>query len=214
LNPWRTRAWALAALALGGLALAPAVAAAQTRSAACVTANNTVTQFRLGKDRAGRPSRVDLPRAVAAGDAAVRQCRSDDLFLLAYALARIDLSADAKRSTPAQRTRLFNAALADLEQLKTKVLAGKSDRYEVFNILGLIYYDTGQLDRSLAALNAGVPLLPRMTAASRQKTLLTLGMAQARIGQPAKAATTFDLAAKNGHPQAQAIKRQMLGSAK
>jgi hypothetical protein len=35
-------------------------------------------------------------------------------------------------------------------------------------------------------------------------TLLTLGMAQARVGQPAKA----------GHPQAQVIKRQMLGSAK
>ena len=180
----RSRIWAVAALAVAGAALAPAVAAAQARNAACVTANNTVTQFRLGKDRAGRPNRVDLPRAVAAGDAAVRQCRGDDLFLLAYALARVDLSADPKRSTPAQRTKTFNAALADLEQLKTKALAGKSDRYEVFNILGLIYYDTGQLDCSLAALNAGVPLLPRMTAASRQKNLLTLGMARPASASP------------------------------
>jgi hypothetical protein len=201
----------LALLALA-LTLAAGPAAAQTRSAACASANDEVTRLRLGKDRNGRPNRIDLPKAVSVGAAAAARCAGDDRFVLAYALARIDLSGDVKRTPYARRTEMFNGAVADLEALKAKVLAGRSDRYEVFNVLGLVYYDVGQFDRSIAALSAGTPLLGRMTETSRRNTLVTLAMAQAQTGQSTKAAANFDRAAQAGYRDAQSIKQQMLGS--
>jgi hypothetical protein len=199
------------------LAAAAAVSGAQAqaqaaRSPACVAANDEVTRLRIGRSRSGAAARVDVPKAVATGAAAAAQCRGDDKFLLAYALARIDLSTDTKRGTPAARTALFNASVDDLETVKRHVLAGASDRYEVFDILGLIYYQTGQFDRSVASLSVPPALLGKMTPDSRQKTYFTLGMAQAQVGRPNQAAQAFDLAAKNGHPRAQATKFQMVGA--
>jgi hypothetical protein len=208
---------ALAALALAGPAEGQIQAQVQAqapsgRDAVCASANDEITRLRLGKDRAGRPGRVDVPRAVALGDARVARCRNDDLFMLAYALARVDLSRDIKRSTPTQRTALFNGAVRDLEALKAKVVAGRSDRYEIFNILGLIYYDTGQFEMSKAVLQASAPFQSRMTPESRGKTLVTLGLALAQTGQTAKAAATFDNAAAGGYRRAADVKQSVLGS--
>jgi hypothetical protein len=199
-------------LAFTGLALlgvAPALAQV-ARIPACVTANDDVTRMRLGKDRAGRPSPIDLPGSVARGDRARGQCSGDDGFMLAYALARIDLSGDTKRGTPTQRTALFNAAVADLEGLRGLVVAGRSSRYEIFNILGLIYNSTGQPKRGADVTASATPFLPKMTAESRQKTLITQGVAQAQLGQSAPAAKSFDLAKKAGSNRAGIVAQKML----
>jgi len=180
------------------------------RAPACVAANDQVTRLRIGKDRQGRPNAVDVAGAVAAGDAALRNCRGDSAFLLAYALARIDLASDVKRSTPTARTAMFNRALIDLEAIKASVLAGRSDRYEVFDILALIYYNTGQFSKAIAITEASAPVFVRMTPASRQKTLVTRGLAQAQLGRSGAATTSLDLAARNGYPHTAELKRKML----
>ena len=198
-----------ALLALAILAAVPAVA--QPRDAACVVANDDVTRMRLGKDRAGSASRIDLPGAVARGDAARSQCSRDDGFMLAYALARIDLSADASRGTREARTAMFNTSVADLEAIRAKVIAGQSDRLEVFNVLGLIYNSTGQPARSLAVTQSAQPFMARMAAPSKQKTLITQGIAQAQLGQSTPAVKSFDQAKSAGSAQADVVRRKILG---
>ena len=199
-------------LALGvSAALAATASHAQLpRSARCVAANDQVTRLRIGKDRQGRPNAVDVAGAVAAGAAALGDCRGDTGFLLAFSLARIDLASDARRSAPAARTAMFNTALADLETIKSSVLAGKSDRYEIFDILALIYYNTGQFEKAIATTDASTPVFARMTPGSQQKTLVTRGLAQAQLGKPAAASLSFDLAAKRGYAHSAELKRKML----
>ena len=180
------------------------------RAPGCVAANDQVTRLRIGKDRQGRPNAVDIAGAVAAGDAALRNCRGDSTFLLAYGLARIDLASDVKWSIPTVRTAMFNRALADLETIKTSVLAGRSDRYEIFDILALIYYNTGQFAKAIAVTDASAPVFVRMTPASRQKTLVTRGLAQAQLGRSDAATISLNLAARNGYPHTAELKRKML----
>lgn len=183
-----------------------------TRSPACISANDNVTRMRLGKDRLGRAYPVDVVGAVAAGRSALVRCRSDSGFMLAYALARVDLAAESRRSTPAARTTMFEEAVADLEAIKSSVMAGRSDRYEIFNILALIYYDSRQHEKSLAVSKSATPYLPRMTAASQQKLLVTQGMAQAQMGQSKAADASFKRAQQSGHPKAAEIRQRMLGT--
>jgi len=180
------------------------------RAPACVAANDQVTRLRIGKDRLGRPNAVDVARAVAAGDTASGNCRGDSSFLLAYALARIDLASDVKWSTPTARAAMFNRALTDLETIKASVLAGRSNRYEIFNILALIYYNTGQFAKTIAVTDASAPVFVRMTPASRQKTLVTRGLAQAQLGRSDAATISLNLAARNGYPHTAELKRKML----
>jgi len=200
----------LLALVLLAAPTATALHAQTPRAPACVAANDQVTRLRTGKDRQGRPNAVDVAGAVAAGDAALRNCRGDSTFLLAYALARIDLASDVKRTTPTARAAMFNNALADLETIKASVLAGRSDRYEIFNILALIYYNTGQFAKAIAVTDASAPVFVRMTPTSRQKTLVTRGLAQAQLGQPGAATTSLNLAARNGYAHTAELKRKML----
>jgi hypothetical protein len=200
----------LAALALPTTLMASALLAQAPRSSACVAANDQVTRLRLGKDRLGKPNAVDVAGAVAAGDAAAGSCRADSAFLLAYALARIDLSSDVKRAAPMPRAAMFNAALTDLETIKALVLAGRSDRYEIFDILALIYYNTGQFAKAVAVTDASTPIFAHMSPVSRQKTLITRGLAQAQLGQTEKASASLDLAAKNGYAHTAELKRKML----
>ena len=199
-----------------GLMLTLVVGSAQaqvpTRVPACVSANDAVTAARLGRDRNGASVRRDLALSVSVGQNAVARCRNDDGFMLAYALARVDLARDTTKGTPQSRTAIFNTALADLEAIKTKVIARQSDRLEIFNVLGLIYYETNQFSKSLATIDASAPLVARMTPESRQKMFVTRGMAQAQLGKSADAARSFDNAARFGHPNATDIKRKMLGT--
>lgn len=184
---------------------------AAVRPAACVAANDEVTSLRLGKDRQGNPTRIDVARAVEIGNANYTMCRSDGGFIIAFSIARIDLSANPKYSKPTIRTSLFKAALSDLDSLRISVNNGLSDRYEIFSILTLIYYDTRQYEKSIAVSRESDRFARQMLATSRQKVLITRGMAESQLGQSAAAAQSFDLASKAGHPQAAAIKRRMLG---
>lgn len=186
-------------------------AAAQVRAPACVQVHEEVRKWRLGKDRQERPHAVDVPRAVAIGRAAADRCRGDDGFLLAYSLARIDLSADPRRGAPEERAAQFRAAVTDLEEVRTAVLGGRSQRYEIFNILGLIYFDTRRYTDSVAVTTPPAALMAKMTPKARQYTLATRAMAYALLGQSTSAAQSFDMATKSGHPGAAAIKRKMLG---
>lgn len=181
------------------------------RVSACIVANDDVTRMRLGKDRTGKPFPVDLVGAVARGDQVRGQCSGDGAFMLAYSLARIDLSGDPKRGgTPAERKVIYNAGLADLEGLRSQVLAGRSDRYEIFNILALIYTSTGQPARAAAVTQSAKPFLSRMSAESRQKTLVNQGVAQAQLGQSAPAVQSFNLARQAGSKSATAVKAKMI----
>ena len=179
----------------------PAAVGAQSppRDPQCVAANDEVTKHRLGKDRAGKLYRVDLQRAVAAGRAAEGRCRGDGGFMLAYALARIDLSKDTDAVQLKERTALFNSAVQDLALVRRYVQSGQSDRYEVFNVLGLIYHDIGQYQESIDVLNASAPFFKKMTKTSRQNTFFTKGMALYQLGRNAEAAVAFGYAKRFGH---------------
>lgn len=196
----------LLAAAAAAAILLPVTATAQAqvpaRTAFCVAANDEVTRHRLGKDRAGRPYPVNVGQAVAAGRRADARCRADGGFLLAYALARIDLAKDVKASSVENRTANFNSALADLDLVKRLVLAGKSDRYEVFNTLGLIYHETKQYEKAIAVLNQSAPVLNKLSLRSKQNTFFTRGLAQLELGRSAEAGASFAQAKKLGHPQA------------
>ena len=192
----------------------PAAAQIRTqvyRPAICVAANDQVTSLRLGKDRQNNPTRLDVAKAVEVGNGFAAKCRSDGGFMIAYSIARIDLSGNPKYSKPAVRTALFNTAVADLESIRAMVNANTSDRYEIFSIMALIYYDTRQYEKVIAVSRESDRFAARMSAASRQKVLVTRGMAESQLGQSNAAAQSFDLAARAGHPQAAAIKRRMLG---
>jgi tetratricopeptide (TPR) repeat protein len=157
---------------------------------------------------------VNVPKAVEIGEAAAINCKDDDAFMLAYSLARIDLSAQVKFGTPAQRAEYFNSAIYDLRALDAKVRSGKSEHYEIFNVLGFIYYEAGQYQKSIEELNAAGPFLKKMSPISAQKTLITLGAAQGQLGQNDAGARSFDEAVTFGYPSAKAkeLKRKMLGS--
>jgi tetratricopeptide (TPR) repeat protein len=193
---------ALAASVLLTVALPEPASAQAARKPECVAANDEVTRLRLGRDRAGRGYAVNVPQAVAAGLRAAPRCSGDDPFLIAFALARIDLAKDVKQTPLESRTSHFNNALASLDVVKRRVAAGKSDRYEVFNILGLIYYDTQQFERSIAVLLESAPFLGRMTPTSRRNTFFTKGMAYYHLGRVQEAEASFATARKFGHPEA------------
>jgi hypothetical protein len=182
-------------------AFAAAPAPAQpSRSAECVRANDEVSRYRL----------VDPRRAVSVGSAAYARCQSDGAFLLALSMARIDAAKDVKRTPLNQRTALFNEGVAGLEQVRRLVLKGASDQYEVFNALGLTYYDLQQYDKSVGVLSEGQKFAGRMTRASQQNTFFTLGMAQMKLGRRAEAASAFGQASRAGHPQAAQWQKQAL----
>jgi hypothetical protein len=197
-------------LVLRAALLATTAQAGPSRNPACVAANDLVTRLRIGKDRLGKPSAVDAAGAVAAGNTNAVACRGDDGFLLAYSLARIDLASDTKRQSLPARNAMFNAALADLEAIRSSVQAGRSDRYEIFNILALIYYNTGQFAKAETTTKASAPFAGRMTPESAQKTLVNQGLAQAQLGKSAEASASFDQAARKGYPHAAELKRKML----
>lgn len=190
---WTWLAWSGGAFAQTGTA---------ARAPECVAANDEVTRLRLGHDRAGRAAPVNPGQAVAAGRRAAGRCSGDNAFLIAYALARIDLSKDIKGVSLDNRTSYFNGALADLELVKRRVEARQGAQYEIFNILGLTYYDTRQYEKSIAVLNEAGPFLNASTTVSRRNTYFTKGMAQYQLGRTAEAASSFGTASKFGHPQA------------
>jgi tetratricopeptide (TPR) repeat protein len=189
------------ALPLASLVVAATVAEAQgqpVRSPRCVTAQEEVSRYRLGRD--GAP--IDARRAVAAGARAEAACRGDGGFLLAYSLARIDLSKETQRVGLAERKALFEAGLAGLERVRAYVAQRKSDRYEIYNVLGLVYYDVGDYQKSIDVLNSSAPFLKLMTATSRQNTFFTKGMALYQLGRNAEAAVSFGYAKRFGHAAA------------
>lgn len=193
---------ALAASILLTAAL-PAPASAQpARKPECIAANDEVTRHRLGRDRAGRAFPVNVPQAVAVGLRAAPRCSGDDPFLIALALARIDLAKDVSQTSVESRTSHFNNALAYLNLVKQRVATRKSDRYEVFNILGLIYYDTQQYEKSIAVLLESAPFIGRMSLTSRRNTFFTKGMAYYHLGRTEEAEISFANAKKFGHPEA------------
>lgn len=196
---------------LVGAALLGAAAAADAQGArppACVHANDEVSRYRLGHDRNGAPNAVDPLRAVRAGSAVYAACQQDGQFLLAFSMAKIDAAKDIRRTPLAERTGLFNEGVAGLELLRQQVLRGQSDRYEVFNTLGLTYYDLQQYDRAVGVLSQGQKFAGRMTAASQQNTFFTLGLAQMKLGRRAEAAAAFGQASRAGHPQAAQWQKQ------
>lgn len=202
-------------LVLGGLAVAagllPAAAAAQpARNPACAEAEAQMTRFRTG--RAWIPAYY--PKGVAIGDRVAKMCRNDDRFLLAYSQARVDLSKDVKGSPLETRTAAFNNGMADLERIRARVVAGKSDLYEIFSILGLIYYDTNQYEKSLAVLEASAPFFNKIGTVSRRNIFFTRGMAQYQLGKYGEAASSFAYARKFGHPSAAAWESKMRLSTK
>ncbi|HEY0413878.1 MAG TPA: hypothetical protein VGD66_12140 [Allosphingosinicella sp.] len=204
-------AFATALLAAAALSSLPWPAAAQpARSPDCVRANDEVTRYRLGHDRSGAPNAVDPLRAVRAGSAAYARCEGDGAFLLAFSMAKIDAAKDIRRTPLNQRTSLFNEGVAGLELLRRQVLKGQSDRYEVFNTLGLTYYDLQQYDRSVAVLSEGQKFAGKMTRASQQNTFFTLGMAQMKLGRRAEASAAFGQASRAGHPAAAQWQKQAL----
>jgi hypothetical protein len=186
---------------LVALVVAATAAEAQVqpdRSPRCVTAQQEVTRHRLGRDGA----RVDAGRAVAEGGRAEAACRGDGGFLLAYSLARIDLSKETRRVGLAERKALFEAGVRGLEQVRGYVVQRKSDRYEIYNVLGLVYYDVGDYQKSIGVLNSSAPFLELMTQTSRQNTFFTKGMALYQLGRNAEAAVAFGYAKRFGHAQA------------
>lgn len=205
---------AAAACFVGG---ATAAGAQTGRSPECVRANDEVTKHRTGKDRAGRAHSVSAEQAVAVGRRFATRCDGDSGFLLAFALARIDLAKDVRRVSLSERGELFRDGVADLERVKQRASRGQSDRYEVFNILALIYYDTKQYEKSLAVLLESAPHFERLTTTSRRNTFFTRGMAQYQLGRYDDAARSFAYARKFGHPGAatwEAAMRKMLAPAK
>jgi hypothetical protein len=197
-----------ASLLLTGALVATAASAQATRSPECAKANDEVTRYRLGHDRNGAANAVDPRRAVAVGSLAYARCQGDGALLLAFSMAKIDAAKDVKHTPLNQRTSLFNEGVAGLELLRRQVLKGASDRYEVFNTLGLTYYDLQQYDKSVAVLSEGQKFAARMTRASQQNTFFTLGMAQLKLGRRAEAAAAFGQASRAGHPQAAQWQKQ------
>lgn len=180
----------------------PAQDVTQTRDRQCVVANDEVTRRRIGRDRAGNTYSVNVGQAVSVGRMAAARCQGDDQFLLAYALARLDLAKEVKRLDVSERTALFNGGIEDLELIKLRVLSRQSDSVEIFNILGLIYYETKQYEKSISTLEASAPFISRLTQRSLRNTFFTRGMAQFQLGQFPQAATSFSYAKKFGHPDA------------
>jgi tetratricopeptide (TPR) repeat protein len=184
-------------------------AAQPARTPECVRANDDVTRYRLGHDRNGAANAVDPLRAVRIGAAAYARCQGDGFFLLAFSMAKIDAAKDVQRTPLSQRTGLFNEGVGGLELLRRRVLAGQSDRYEVFNTLGLVYYDLQQYDKSVAILSEGRKFAGKMSRASQQNTYFTLGMAQLKLGRRAEASAAFGAASQAGHPQAAQWQKQV-----
>ncbi|HYE29441.1 MAG TPA: hypothetical protein VEA61_14575 [Allosphingosinicella sp.] len=190
--------------------LVAATAHAQApRHAECVKANDEVTKYRLGKNRAGRLAAVNVQKAVAIARQFRSRCSSDGQFMLASGLAKTDLAKDVANVGLDERAQLFREGVADLEGVKTLVLAGRSDQYEVFNVLGLIYYETKRFEESLAVIEASAPVFAKMTLRSRRNTFFTRGLAQYQLGREADASRSFGYAKMFGHPEAAAWQARM-----
>ncbi len=174
--------------------LTPAPATGQSGgSTECAQAQAEITRNRLGQK---------VPAAVAVGRTREAECKGDDDFLLAYALARIDLAKQVNRSDVEDRTATFNDALADLELVAKRVSARRSTTYEIFGILGNIYYETKQYEKAIALLNAAAPVFPRLNAATQRTILFTRGQAEYQLGRYVEARHSFTRAARLGHPEA------------
>lgn len=176
--------------------LPPSPAAGQPgRSATCAEAEAEIVRDRTSHS-------ANIPAAVAMGRLRERECNDDDPFLLAYALARIDLAKEVDRSSVGDRTAKFNDALVDLELIRNRVLARRSATYEIFGILGHIYYETKQYEKAIQVLNASAPVFPKLDAGAQRVILFTRGQAEYQLGRYAEARHSFTRAAKLGHPEA------------
>lgn len=174
--------------------LSPAPAPAQSGgSAECAQGQADITRHRLARN---------FPAALAAGRMRKSECDGDDAFLLAYALARIDIAKEVNQSTVGYRTDKFNEALEDLELIKNRVLARRSATYEIFGTLGHIYYETKQYEKAIAVLNAAAPVFPKLDAGTQRTILFTRGQAEFQLGRYVEASHSFTRAAKLGHPEA------------
>lgn len=207
-------AFALVGLVVLAAISLPGAVHAADRDPACVRANDRVTQLRIGRTRTGQSTPLNVANAVKTGETFLSKCNGDDNFMLAFALARVDLSAQVKFGTPDQRAKYFNSAVRDLTALDGKVRSGRSDHYEIFNVLGLVYYEAGQYQKAIDELRGASPFLSKMTAASAQKTLVTLGVAFGQLGQNDAGAKAFDQAVTFGYPAGKAndLKRKTLGA--
>lgn len=174
--------------------LVPAPAPAQPAgSAECAEAQAEIARHRLARSTSA---------AISVGRKRESECRGDDGFLLAYALARIEVAKQVDRLDVRDRTETFNGALEDLELVKGHVLARRSDHYEIFGTLGHIYYETKQYEKAVAVLNASAPVFPRLNPATQRNILFTRGQAEYQLGQYNEARHSFTRAAKLGHPEA------------
>ncbi len=198
------------AVAMAAMTLPASPAEAQpTRPLGCEVATDLIEKLRRVRAPATRATPANLARAVRTGKLMGRGCRSDEDFLVAYALARIELSGDIQNTALEARTAYFNAGLADLELVRRSVLRGESERFDIFSILGRIYNDIQQYEKSLAVLLESAPYFGRLSAASRRESLFTKGMAYYHLGRREEAANSFANAGKFGHPDAARLEAQM-----
>ena len=181
-------------LLIVGLVSTPAPALGQgpsARSPTCVAATDKLESL-----RAANPSIA----VVYGGDHP--ECQQDDAFLVALALAKIDVAKQIKRAGVETRTSHFNGAIRYLEAVRNRVATGRSVQYEVFTILGQIYFDTQQYEKSIAVLNQAKMVWRRLSPKQRQDNYFIKGMAQVKLGRTSEAASSFGTARQLGHPQA------------
>jgi tetratricopeptide (TPR) repeat protein len=191
------------ACAAAVMALPASTAEAQPgRLVGCELASNAIKSLRRVRPPATTVSPAKLARAVATGRLMGTGCRRDDIFLIGYALARIDLAGDIRNTPLETRTAYFNAGLTDLELVRRRVLAGQSDRVEIFSVLGKIYNDIQQYEKSIAVILESAPYFGRLSPEARRDTLFTKGLAYYHLGRRAEAAVSFANAKKFGHPEA------------
>jgi tetratricopeptide (TPR) repeat protein len=108
-----------------------------------------------------------------------------------------------------QRVALLRRSADWLEKALATRVRGSIDEYTVYNTLGYVYLQLGDVASADRVLKQGVPFASRLSETSRAKFNANLGYLASLKGQPRAASSYFDKAAKAGNVSAQENKARL-----
>ena len=101
------------------------------------------------------------------------------------------------------RVALLNKSAAALEKALALRIRGNISEYTIYNTLGYVYLQLGDVTNADRVLTAGIPFVDKLTATSRAKFQANQGYLASLKGQPKAASNYFNKAAQGGNPAAQ-----------
>ena len=164
-------------------------AAAQTPSAAFVAGRQALRAGQLDA------AETQLRNALAA--------KPDD-YLTLYNFGLVFEQRSRQAANPAARLDLLRTSADWLEKARAHLPTGPGTDYTIYNTLGFVYIQLGDLSRAEVRLNEGMGFINQLNPVSRGKLQANIGYVRALRGDNNGAARSFDLAARNGNAAAAA----------